>query len=92
MDFIERLPLSLGSTVILVVVGRFPKYGHFLPLSYPYTAASVAHLFLSHIFKLHGMPQTIVSEQDSLFSSTFWRELLSSRHLPSLQFSLPPPV
>jgi hypothetical protein len=86
MDFIEGLPPSHGYTVILVVIDRFSKYGHFLPLSHPYTASTFAHLFLSQIFKLHGMPQTIVSDRDPLFTSSFWRELFHLQGI-SLAFS-----
>jgi len=86
MDFIEGFPPSHGYTVILVVIDKFSKYGHFLPLSHPYTASTVSHLFLSQIFKLHGMPQTIVSDRDPLFTSSFWRELFHLQGI-SLAFS-----
>jgi hypothetical protein len=75
MDFIEGLPSSQGLSVILVVVDRFTKYGHFLPLSHPYTAAKVAQNFLVNVLKLHGMPKTIVTDRDPVFTSSFWREL-----------------
>jgi hypothetical protein len=75
MDFIEGLPSSQGFTVIFVVVDRFTKYGHFLPLSHPYTASKVAEIFLANVLKLHGMPRTIVSDRDLVCTSSFWRDL-----------------
>jgi hypothetical protein len=74
MDFIEGLPLSQGKSVIFVVVDRLTKYGHFLALAYPFTALTVANLFFEQIFRLHGLPQTIVSDRDKVFTSSFWRE------------------
>ncbi|KAM1013601.1 hypothetical protein FF1_043513 [Malus domestica] len=91
MDFIVDLPNWKGKTVIWVVVHRLSKYTHFVPMSHPYTASSVAQLFIEHIFKLHGMPSSIVIDRDSIFLSAFWRELfklqnsklcMSSRYHP----------
>lgn len=75
MDFIEGLSKSEGYSTILVVVGRFTKVSHFLPLKHPFTAASVAKAFLNNIVKLHGLPLVIVSDRDKIFTSAFWKEL-----------------
>lgn len=78
MDFVERLPLSEGYDVILVVVDRFTKYAHFLPLRHPYSAPLVARVFVDNIVKLHGMPHSITSDRDKIFTSNFWKQLFQS--------------
>jgi transposase InsO family protein len=78
MDFIEGLPLSDHANTILVVVDRLTKYAHFLTLKHPYTAATVAKLFLDQIVRLHGVALTIISDRDKVFTSHFWKELLKA--------------
>jgi hypothetical protein len=50
MDFVEGLPVA----VIMVVVDRFTKYAHFIPLRHPYTAPTIARHFVDSVLKLHG--------------------------------------
>jgi transposase InsO family protein len=75
LDFIEGLPQSANMNCILVVVDKFSKYSHFLALAHPFTAVKVARLFLDQVYRLHGMPFTIVSDRDRIFTSQFWQQL-----------------
>ena len=75
IDFVEGLHKSQLKDVVLVVVDRFTKFVHFVPLSHPYSAAKVAQLYIQYVFNLHGMPATIVSDRDSVFTSHFWQKL-----------------
>ncbi|PNX61565.1 retrotransposon Ty-3/Gypsy protein, partial [Trifolium pratense] len=75
IDFITGLPKSKGFEAVLVVVDRLSKYSHFILLKHPYTAKSVAELFVKEVVRLHGIPSTIISDRDPLFISHFWSEL-----------------
>jgi hypothetical protein len=75
MDFIKGLPKVHGRSVILTVVDCFSKYAHFIPLSHPYTAASVARAFFDGVARLHGYSSSIVSDRDPVFTSCLWRDL-----------------
>ncbi|CAM8937356.1 unnamed protein product [Rhodiola kirilowii] len=75
MDFITHLPASKGKTVIFVVVDRLTKYAHFMPLQSGFTSEMVAKVFAKEVFRLHGVPNSIVSDRDPIFLSCFWKEL-----------------
>ena len=75
MDFITGLPRVQGKDCIFVVVDRLTKYAHFLAVPTDSSAFQIAELFFREIFRLHGLPKTIVSDRDSRFMSIFWQEL-----------------
>lgn len=75
MDFISGLPNSQGKDTIWVILDRMSKYAHFIALSHPYSAMSLAQIFLDQFYRLHGLPKSIVSDRDPIFLSTFWKEL-----------------
>lgn len=75
LDFIDGLPLSSKFNCILVVVDKLTRYAHFIPLAHPFTAQIVAQSYMDHIFKLHGMPNAIISDRDKIFTSVFWQQL-----------------
>ena len=75
MDFIEGLPSSNKQDVILVVIGKFSKYAHFMALSHPFTALQVAQSYMNNVYKLHGLPAAIISDRDRIFTSSVWQEL-----------------
>jgi hypothetical protein len=85
MDFIVGLPKSENKSVIMGVVDRLSKYAHLCALQHPFTTSTVAQLFMDHVFKIHGMPCSIVSDRDTSFTSNFWQELF---RLQGTQFHL----
>ena len=64
MHFITSLPLSHGSTIILVIVDQLTKYAHFCSLLTHFTTAKIDDLFVDLIIKHHGFPPSIVSDHD----------------------------
>jgi hypothetical protein len=62
--------------VILVAVGRFTKYAHFIGMSHRYTVKQVAKLCIDNVYKLHGLLSEI--DRDMIFTSALGQELLQA--------------
>ena len=74
MDFIDGLPRSKkGNTIIWVIVDRLTKVAHFIPVKTERNAPKLAQIFMKEVVRLHGIPKTIVSDRDTIFTSRFWK-------------------
>lgn len=55
----------------MVVVDRLTKYSHFIPLSHPYKVSNISQAFLDQVYKHHGLPASIITDRDPIFTSRF---------------------
>lgn len=79
MDFIVQLPKTRGGNdAIVVFVDTFSKMVHFAPTKTTASAPDTARIFFDHIFRLHGLPKSIVSDRDAKFTSKFWQSLFQT--------------
>ena len=62
-DFITKLPLAQGYDAILVICDRFSKMAHFIATIEKTSAEGLARLFRDHVWKLHGLPESIISDR-----------------------------
>ncbi|MCO5611864.1 hypothetical protein L7F22_066123 [Adiantum nelumboides] len=76
MDFIFDLSRTQsGHDGIWTVIDRFSKQTHFIPVKKTVKPDHLARLFVVQIFRLHGMPETIVSDRVPRFTSLFWKAI-----------------
>ncbi|GJX34922.1 retrovirus-related pol polyprotein from transposon TNT 1-94 [Tanacetum coccineum] len=69
----QRTPSGYDS--IWVIVDRLTKSAHFLPMKKTDSIEKLAQLYLKEIVCKHGVPTSIISDRDSLFTSRFWKSL-----------------
>jgi hypothetical protein len=74
IDFMVDLFSSNGFINIMVVVNYFMKMRHIIPIK-SINAILVAECFVKHVFKLHGLPNLIISDCGSQFVLNFWQAL-----------------
>ena len=74
-DLVTDLPESNGFTAIAVFVDRMTKMVHFAPCTKEVTAPEYARIFVDTVFRLHGLPEVIISDRDPRFTSKFWTSL-----------------
>ncbi|WVZ52051.1 LOW QUALITY PROTEIN: hypothetical protein U9M48_003146 [Paspalum notatum var. saurae] len=81
---------SKGYDSIWVIIDRFTKSAHFIPVKTSYTAATYAELYIARIVSLHGVPVTITSDRGSVFVSRFGSSYEVSRHKVDPRLGVPP--
>jgi hypothetical protein len=78
MDLITQLPKSKnGYDAIVVFVDKLSKMVHYAPTNTSVDAVELAKLFISNVVRLHGVPESIVSDRDVRFTSNFWKSMWS---------------
>ena len=76
MDFIVGLPTTQkGFDSIWVIVDRWTKSAHFIPMRTNYRPHQYAEIYIAQIVHLHGVPRTIVLDRGSQFTARFWEHL-----------------
>ena len=77
LDFITDLPVTTVGKydAILVVQDSTSRMIHLIPFCMTYGAVETANLYFKEVFRLHGLPDRIVSDRDTRFTSSFWQQL-----------------
>ena len=84
MDFITKLPTSTDMVtkekydLILVIVDKLTKYTEMIPFKETYTATELGHILLDKLIRHHGIPASITSDRDKLFTSAYWTTLITA--------------
>lgn len=89
MDFIGPFPEVEHKNYLWVVICRMTSQIHLIPITTKTTATELSYIYLKEIVRLHGLPESIVSDRDSKFTSRWWRELhrlLGAKLLMSTSF------
>jgi hypothetical protein len=77
MNFVEGLPMSNRYDTIMVVIDMFTKvwaFYYFGPSLHSLASNSSLH---GKMYKLHGLPDSIIFYRDKIFTSTMWRDLFN---------------
>ncbi len=80
MDFVTGLLISANQKVdsynsILVIVDRLTKMVHYKPVKVTINAPGLAEVIINMVMRRHGLPESIMTDRGSLFTSKFWSSL-----------------
>jgi len=75
VDFIMKLPVVAGKDAILVVCDRLLKMIYFVAAMEKMSAEKLARLFRENVWKLHGLPESVVLDREPQFAAELTKEL-----------------
>jgi len=75
VDFIMKLPVVVGKDTVLVICDRLSKITHFVATTKETSAKGLARLFRDNIWKMHGLPESVVSDRGPQFAAELTKEL-----------------
>ena len=75
VDFIMKLLIVVGKDAILVVCNRLSKITHFVAMTEGTSAESLVRLFWNNVWKLHGLPESVVLDRGSQFVAELMKKL-----------------
>jgi len=75
VDFITKLPVVAGKDAILVICDRLSKMTHFVATTEETSAEGLARLLRDNVWKLHGLPESVVSDRGPQFAAELMKEL-----------------
>ena len=74
MDFVTYLPRTTWRhDAVWVIVDQLTKSAHFLVVRMTFTLEEFCWLYIREIFRLHGVPVSIVLDRDPGFMTNFWK-------------------
>jgi len=74
MEFFTDLPKSGKYNTILVVIDQMTTMSHFIPGSKDLDARQFANLVMKEIVRQHRLPQDIITDEGTLFTTDQWKE------------------
>jgi transposase InsO family protein len=78
MDFITGVLEVDGCNALWVIVDRLTEMAHFVACKETMGAKDLADEFLLHVVWAHGLPNSIISDRGSLFTSLFWKQIMTA--------------
>ena len=75
VDFITKLLMIAEKDVVLVVCDRLSKMTHFVATTEGTSAERLARLFRDNVWKLHRLPESVISDRGPQFAAELTKKL-----------------